>query len=203
MKELWEERYLVPNYVYGTKPNTWFKQFIDTHTPGKILMPAEGEGRNAVYAASKGWQVSAFDLTDAGRHKAMRLASEAGVTIEYITGDAMTIQYPENQFDALAIVFLHLPEDVRRIIFQRLTTFVKPGGHVVLECFDKRHFGNNKSGPKTIDLLYSPIQLQGYFNSLKMLVFEEANYEIDEGPLHQGPAAVIRMLGEKVDSTKV
>lgn len=201
MKELWEERYLVPDYVYGTKPNIWFKQFIDTHTPGKILMPAEGEGRNAVYAATKGWQVSAFDLTDTGRLKAMQLASKAGVTIEYITGDAMTIQYPENHFDTLAIFFLHMTDERRRIIFQRLTSFVKPGGHVVLECFSERHFGNTKSGPKTIDMLYSPIQLQEDFACLKMLVFEEANYEIDEGPLHQGPAAVIRMLATKEDST--
>jgi len=177
MKELWEERYLVPEYVYGTDPNGWFKLFIDTHSPGKILMPAEGEGRNAVYAASKGWQVSAFDLTDAGRHKAMKLAAREG--------------------DALGIIFMHLPEELRRRIFQRLTGFVKPGGFVVLECFDKKHFGNTKSGPKTIDLLYSPEQLKEDFSGIEMLSFEETSYEIDEGPLHRGPAEVIRILGKK------
>ena len=197
MKELWEERYLVPEYVYGTDPNGWFKLFIDTHSPGKILMPAEGEGRNAVYAASKGWQVSAFDLTDAGRHKAMKLAAREGVSIEYVTGDALSLLYPKNHFDALGIIFMHLPEELRRRIFQRLTGFVKPGGFVVLECFDKKHFGNTKSGPKTIDLLYSPEQLKEDFSGIEMLSFEETSYEIDEGPLHRGPAEVIRILGKK------
>ena len=197
MKEIWENRYTQSDYVYGTGPNEWFRQFIDGQKPGKILMAAEGEGRNAVYAAQKGWQVSAFDLTEAGPRKAASLALQAGVTIDYITADAQEVNYPANHFDALGIIFFHLPDSVRRHIFNRLSGFVRPGGFIVLECFSKKHFGNTRSGPKTIDLLYEPAAIRDDFADLEMVVFEEARYTIDEGALHQGPAEVIRLIALK------
>ena len=68
----WNDRYSNPEYAYGTAPNEWFKEQL-THLPGKgrILLPAEGEGRNAVFAAKQGWEVSAFDPSEAGREKAL------------------------------------------------------------------------------------------------------------------------------------
>jgi hypothetical protein len=70
----WNERYGADEYVYGKEPNGFLKEFIDNHPPGKILLPAEGEGRNAVYAASKGWEVTAFDFSEEGKKKALKLA---------------------------------------------------------------------------------------------------------------------------------
>ena len=61
MKEFWNERYSQEAYAYGTEPNAFFKSRIDQLSPGKLLLPAEGEGRNAVYAATKGFEVSAYD----------------------------------------------------------------------------------------------------------------------------------------------
>jgi len=197
MKEIWEERYAGDEFVYGTEPNEWFRQFIDNHKPGRILMAAEGEGRNAVYAAQKGWQVSAFDLTEAGRGKALSMARQAEVDIDYITADAQEVIYPNNHFDALGIVFFHLPEAIRRSVFQRLSGFVKPGGFIVLECFSKKHFGNTRSGPKTIDLLYDPAAVRGDFDHHELVVFAEAQYTINEGALHQGSAEVIRLMALK------
>ena len=86
MKEFWNERYAEKEYVYGKAPNKYFKEKIDEIKPGKILFPAEGEGRNAIYAASKDWEVSAFDISEKGKEKALKLSEEEGVHIDYKVG---------------------------------------------------------------------------------------------------------------------
>ena len=78
MKQFWDERYGDDEYAYGTKPNTWFAEQLARMAQGRLLLPAEGEGRNAVYAAKLGWEVTAFDISAAGRDKAMRLAEKHG-----------------------------------------------------------------------------------------------------------------------------
>lgn len=89
MKAFWNQRYDEPEYAYGTQPNLFFKDQLDQLTPGKLLMPAEGEGRNAVYAAGKGWEVTAFDSSSSGQKKALRLAQEKKVTLNYLVADAL------------------------------------------------------------------------------------------------------------------
>ncbi|MDX1604123.1 MAG: SAM-dependent methyltransferase, partial [Salinimicrobium sediminis] len=83
MQEFWNERYQREEYIYGKDPNEYLKAQLKNLTPGRILFPAEGEGRNAVHAAKKGWQVSAFDQSEEGRKKALRLAEAEGVEIDY------------------------------------------------------------------------------------------------------------------------
>ena len=75
---MWDQRYSEQPYAYGTAPNAFVKASLDTQKPGKILFAAEGEGRNAVYAAQQGWEVEAFDLSAAGRDKALALAKQNG-----------------------------------------------------------------------------------------------------------------------------
>lgn len=196
MKEIWEERYGAEEYIYGTEPNAWFRQFISSHAPGSLLLAAEGEGRNAVFAARHGWQVEAFDLTTNGKQKAMKLAAQQKVQIGYQTGDALTIAYPDDHFDAVGVFFLHLPANTRGAVLLRLTQFLKPGGVLVMECFSKKHFGN-PSGPRNLELLCEKEALARELSHLQLMVFEEADYVLDEGRHHQGPAAVIRVLAVK------
>ena len=83
MKDFWNDRYGRAEYAYGKEPNVFFKEQLDQLQPGKILLPAEGEGRNAVYAAEKGWQASAYDWSENAYKKAMQLAEEKKVNIDY------------------------------------------------------------------------------------------------------------------------
>ena len=80
--EKWNQNFSHPDYVYGKAPNVFLKQELDKLAPQTILFAAEGEGRNAVYAAQRGWKVSAFDISTAGRQKALRLAAENGVALD-------------------------------------------------------------------------------------------------------------------------
>lgn len=109
MENIWDIRYGKEEYFYGKEPNNYFKQEIGKLPPGKILLPGEGEGRNAVYAATLGWDVYAIDMSEAGRQKAFKLASEKGLNIRYEICNLQTYQYPVNEFDAVAIIFAHFP----------------------------------------------------------------------------------------------
>ena len=91
MKDMWEERYAADEYAYGEEPNAFFKACLDRlPAAGRLLLPGEGEGRNAVYAARQGWKVDAFDFSAAGRERALRLAERYGVHIDYEVADYET-----------------------------------------------------------------------------------------------------------------
>ena len=82
MKQMWDNRYRASEYAYGTEPNTFYKQTLDEYDlKGKILLAAEGEGRNAIYAAEKGLEVVAFDISEEGKKKALQLAKKKNVNI--------------------------------------------------------------------------------------------------------------------------
>src|SRR5690606_3132220 len=114
MKAFWNERYSQQAFVYGESPNDYLKEKLRAIPPAKILLPCEGEGRNAVYALQSGWQVSAFDQSEAGKQKAELLARKNNVEIKYTVSDLENIKFPEASFDALALIYAHFHQDSRR-----------------------------------------------------------------------------------------
>ncbi|MCF8243465.1 MAG: class I SAM-dependent methyltransferase [Melioribacteraceae bacterium] len=113
MKEKWDERYGNSEYIYGVEPNNFLSKELAKLKPGKILMPGEGEGRNAVYAAKNGWEVDAFDYSEKAKEKAEKLASENSVKINYRVADITELSLPFSTYDAAAIIFMHLDEKLR------------------------------------------------------------------------------------------
>ena len=141
MKDFWNARYGEEVYAYGTAPNVFFSSEFKKILPGKALFPAEGEGRNAVFAACCGWEVVAFDQSDAGRTKALQLAAAKGVEIDYIVTSVTDFDAKEETFDALVLVYAHFPEPVRKIFHQKLARMLKAGGYLVLEGFSTEPAG--------------------------------------------------------------
>ncbi|MHB8260831.1 MAG: class I SAM-dependent methyltransferase [Bacteroidia bacterium] len=138
MSNLWNERYAQKEYFYGEEPNVFFAEQLKNPKQGKIIFPCEGEGRNAVYAASCGWEVEAFDSCETGKIKALQLANNKGLTINYIIEDAISINYPKNSFDAVAFIYAHFPPDIRNQIHQKAITWLKPGGKIIMEAFNPK-----------------------------------------------------------------
>lgn len=103
-KNMWNERYMDNDFVYGKEPNLFFKEWLQKFEPGYLLMPADGEGRNGVFAAQLGWEVTSFDLTEEGKLKALELAKENKVTIDYIVGDLEELQFNKESFDAIGLI---------------------------------------------------------------------------------------------------
>jgi len=197
-KTFWDERFAENEYIYGTEPNAFFKSALDNLKPGKILLPAEGEGRNAVYAASKGWDVWAFDQSTEGQKKALNLAAQRGVTINYLVNDIEQFA-SEIKFDALALVYAHFHDSVRASYHHKLLSFLKPGGIMLLEAFHQRQMPLTSGGPKSTEMLYDEEKLNNDFKPfLETLTYTEGKYQINEGLYHKGMAEIIRFSGRKI-----
>jgi 2-polyprenyl-3-methyl-5-hydroxy-6-metoxy-1,4-benzoquinol methylase len=120
MKQFWNDRYTESEFAYGKEPNQFLKVHIHLLPKGKVLFVAEGEGRNAVFASKNGYQVTAFDYSDSGRKKALALALENNVEIEYEVSDVLQLSYQKNSFDAIVFIFAHFPSDIRKEAHQEL-----------------------------------------------------------------------------------
>lgn len=197
MKTMWDERYASDTFVYGREPNGFFKEQISGLPPGKILLPAEGEGRNAVFAASRGWKVVAFDNSVEARKKALKLASEQNVTLDYRLVSYDEFEYNTSDFDVIALIYAHVPGKIRQSLYRKMLGFLKPGGTVILEGFSKKQLRNNSGGPKNIDLLFSEEELKEDFLSLSEINIRETDIILNEGEFHKGNASVIRLTGKK------
>jgi 2-polyprenyl-3-methyl-5-hydroxy-6-metoxy-1,4-benzoquinol methylase len=197
MKEVWDSRYSQNEYIYGIKPNEYLKSFLETNKPGSILLPADGEGRNSVYAAKVGWQVDAFDYSESAQKKALQLAKLNKVSINYTVSDVMNFS-TTNSYDLIALVYLHLIPNIRTEFFSRLSTMLKPDGYILLEAFSKNQLKNSSGGPKDINLLYNLTEINNDFQNLKNKELIETEIFLDEGDLHQGKANVIRLLAQKI-----
>jgi 2-polyprenyl-3-methyl-5-hydroxy-6-metoxy-1,4-benzoquinol methylase len=199
MKEVWNQRYSQPAYVYGESPNVFFANELNKIQPGKIILPCEGEGRNAVYAAKKGWDVLAFDMSEAGKEKAKALALKHKVTVNYTVSDILDAKY-ENA-DVVGLIYAHFPDTIRSLAHHQISSWLKPGGKLILEAFNPLQINNQSGGPKDISMLYTIEMLQADFTSLHIESIEYKNITLDEGPLHQGAANVIQMIASKKETT--
>jgi len=202
MKAKWEERYGAEDYAYGTSPNEFFRAQLDQLKPGKILLPAEGEGRNAAYAAEKGWDVSAFDQSENGQQKALQLAQAKHVKINYDVYDSVPLPYPPASFDAVGLIYSHFGPEHSSAFNRHFAELLKPGGLVILECFSKKHLAYNSQnpavgGPKDEAFLFSEEEIRADFPNFEPLLLAEEEIELKEGKFHIGRGMVIRFVGRK------
>lgn len=202
MKEFWDQRYSQKEYAYGETPNEYFRNQITSLTPGKILMPADGEGRNGVFPATLGWKVDAFDISTEGKRKAELLADKHKVNIHYVIGACGQITFPENSFDAIALIYMHLPPAFMAECHRQLVEYLKPGGVIIFEGYSKKHIAYQHAnptagGPRDIDMLFDIAQIQREFPSISFTSLSEEEIDLQEGQFHEGKAMVIRFTGKK------
>lgn len=204
MNNFWDNRYNRTEYVYGETPNLFFQEQMKAYEPGSILLPAEGEGRNAVYAATKGWEVYAFDQSVQAKNKALQLAEKNKVSISYQVGDFSSIipTYAKESFDLIAIIFLHVPPTLSEPYFKSLLPLLKPGGHIIFEGFSKGHVkyqqeNSSVGGPGHPDMLYRLEQIRHIFSETTIEYVAEEEVTLSEGVGHNGKGKVIRMVARK------
>ncbi|MGY4539518.1 SAM-dependent methyltransferase [Mucilaginibacter sp. UYNi724] len=201
-KNLWDDRYKEESYAYGKCPNLFFKHWLQKFKPGSILMPADGEGRNGVFAAGLGWNVTSTDLSAEGKFKAQELAKEKDVTIDYVVGDLEQIQFEVASFDCIGLIYAHFAAEKKSLLHQKLTSYLKPGGLVIFEAFSKEHLrliqlDSKVGGPMDINMLFSKEELSADFENYDFLVMEEEETQLDEGKYHNFQSSVIRFVAKK------
>ncbi|TCD25499.1 class I SAM-dependent methyltransferase [Pedobacter psychrodurus] len=198
----WNDRYSTDEFAYGEQPNNYLKEQLTQLDTGTILFPAEGEGRNAVFAAKLGWKVSAFDISTEGKNKALQLAENNKVSINYQVGELQELDYKAEQFDAIALIYAHFPSAIKSAYHKILGNYLRKGGLVIFEAFSKKHLDylakNEKvGGPKEIDMLFSIEEIKSDFDNYEIIVLEEKEIELNEGLFHNGLGSVIRFVGRK------
>lgn len=202
MKEFWDQKYSQEAYAYGESPNEYFKKTLEGLIPGRILMPADGEGRNGVYAATLGWQVDAFDMSVEGKRKAEALASKQNVKINYLVGECAAMSYPKDTFDAIGLIYAHFPAAVKSACHRQLMDYLKPGGFIIFEAYSKQQINYQRTnpkagGPKDVDTLFAMDEIKQDFREIEFIYLNEEEVELQEGEYHSGKGMVIRLFGKK------
>jgi SAM-dependent methyltransferase len=196
----WDQQFAAAEFKYGTEVNQFLRQQAAQLPPGaRVLLPGDGEGRNSVWLAQQGFQVTAMDSSRVGLDKAQRLAAQKGVAIETIHADLTDWVPTPAGVDAVVLTFVHLPETLRATVHQRLVRALRPGGRLILEAFHPLQLGKPSGGPKvaamlfTLDLLRGDLQsaLQG---DLTEVLGWEGEDHLSEGPGHQGLAHLTRFV---------
>lgn len=198
----WNDRYSNDEFAYGEEPNNYLKEQLANQNAGTILFPAEGEGRNAVYASKMGWKVTAFDISNEGKNKALKLAEKNNVSIDYKVGELETLDFESEQFDAIALIYAHFPASIKSKIHQTLDQYLKKEGIIIFEAFSKKHIdyvtANEKvGGPKDIESLFSIDEIKADFPNYEIIELAEKEIELNEGFFHNGKGSVIRFVGRK------
>ena len=195
MHSIWDERYASHETVYGKEINVFLGQTLSTLPPGRLLLPCEGEGRNAIAAARQGWEVDAFDGSAVAVQKTLHGAEEAGVAVRCVQADAMEYPVAPGHYDAVGLVFAHMPPALRRDFHRRMASGLRPGGTLILEGFGHGQLAFTSGGPRELGMLFTEEMLRDDFAGLEVVQCETREVVLDEGPFHQGRAQVTRFIG--------
>jgi cyclopropane fatty-acyl-phospholipid synthase-like methyltransferase len=197
-QKMWDERFAQAEPVYGDAPNDFLQaQTFRLHSGMKVLVPADGYGRNGIWLARQGLQVHTVDLSPVGVERAQKAARAAGLHMTIELGDLSVWYWPQQELDAVVSIFLHLPPEMRVKVHASMLRAVKPGGMVILEAFTPAQLQHSSGGPKQAELLYTAEMLRRDFAPAEALELEEKERQLDEGRMHRGLASVVRAVFHK------
>ncbi|HYG77066.1 MAG TPA: class I SAM-dependent methyltransferase [Planctomycetota bacterium] len=196
--EFWNERYSGDDLAYGSAPNEFLASVAGQFPPaGEALDIGAGEGRNALFLASRGLNVLAVDQSAVGMQKAQRLASERGLSLRTQAVDLQNFDAPPNSFDVVSSIFVHLPETLRATVHKRLALWLKPGGIYVLEAYAPDQIQRGTGGPKD-PLLLAPLEvILRELSGLEIAHQAALVRTVTEGRFHSGEASVIQVIARK------
>jgi SAM-dependent methyltransferase len=194
---MWDQRYSQPGFAYGTEPNGFLVSVVDRIPPGRVLSLGEGEGRNATFLASLGFEVVAVDLSEVGLDKCRRLAAERGVRVTTMTADLREFTIVPESWEGIVSIFCHLPRDVRARVYRAAVAGLKPGGVFVFEAYTPRQLEYGTGGPSSEALLVSLHDLLRELSGLRFILAVEKEREVLEGVYHNGVAHVVQVVGIK------
>jgi SAM-dependent methyltransferase len=193
----WNDRYGSEDYFFGKEPNEFLKNKIEEIPPGKALFIGDGEGRNSVYAAKKGWNVISLDISDVAKTKAKKLADENNVQLEYIVCDALDYDFPVEKFDLVAIIYFHVETERRMDFDQNIIRSLKPNGKIILLVYEEDNLSDGDGGPSDKNLLYNLSDIAENYIDLEFNTFlKEQLSRVKKG--RQQDSVVIKFVGTKL-----
>jgi len=194
----WDAKYALDDYFYGTEPNAWLVGQKGHLRPGmRVLAVADGEGRNSVWLAGRGLEVTAVDASPKALAKAAALAEARGVALTRIAADLRDWDWPRASFDLVVAIFAHFRPADRPLIHRRMLEALIPGGRLLLEAYSPYQRLFDTGGPKDLDMLYTAHRLEADFAAAEIIHSCETKTTLDEGSGHQGRAAVTRLIARR------
>ncbi|WP_029933931.1 class I SAM-dependent methyltransferase [Thiomicrospira pelophila] len=195
---MWNQKFNRQDYLYGTEPNDFLRSAAEQLSPNsKVLCIAEGEGRNAIFLAKLGHQVTAMDASEVGLNKAKQLAKKNGVSLKTLVADLADFEMGVSRWDAVIAIFCHLPPSLRKLVNQKIVTALKPNGLFIAEAYSKKQIEHDTGGPKDLNLLMDLNQVKSELTGLDWLLASEIKREIIEGAGHTGLGEAIQLIGIK------
>ena len=196
-REKWNQRYGTTEYAYGKQPNDYLKSVSYKIPSGKVLCLAEGEGRNAVYLAEQGYQVTALDYSSRAIEKAEQLARQREVAIHAICADLEQFDFTQTQWQAIISVFAHLPPYIRKKVHSAVSKSLAPRGIFILEAYAPDQLKFNSGGPPNPELLMNLNEIKDELTGLEFEISHQIERNVTEGTYHSGQGAVIQILAIK------
>jgi len=194
----WNERYSSASYYYGTEPNDFLREQAHVIPQGgKVLCLGEGEGRNAVFLAGRGYDVVALDQSPVGLEKAQRLAIAKSVRIQTLVANLDGYRFDAGRWDGIVSIWCHLPSAMRSAIHRQIIVGLQPGGVFLLEAYTPGQIRHGTGGPKDVDLLPSLTELRRDLDGLELLLGQEHERMVLEGAGHTGLSAVVQIVARR------
>jgi SAM-dependent methyltransferase len=187
-REDWNDRYAQKELVWTAEPNRRFAAEVGGLEPGRALDLACGEGRNAVWLAERGWQVTGVDFSDVALAKAAELAASRGVEVDWLVADVLEYRPEARAFDLVAVLYLQLPRDELLHALESAAGAVAPGGTLLVLGHDTTNLTHGHGGPKDASVLYTAADV---VPALRDLVVERAEAVERTVPLADGEAVAI------------
>lgn len=196
---MWDKRYDTETYVYGTEPSRFLKLNTEFLTGADtVLAVADGEGRNSVFLAEQGLNVTAMDSSSVGLEKARRLAQERGVQVDFQLADLKGYDWDGAQYDVVAAIFIQFADPAFRAeIFDGMERVLKTGGMLMLHGYTPKQIEYGTGGPPVPELLYTRDMLADRFSDWEVIRLEEYEAELQEGPGHSGRSALIDLIAKR------
>jgi SAM-dependent methyltransferase len=196
---VWDQRYSEPGFAYGTEPNDFLAANAERYLParGEVLCLAEGEGRNAVFLARRGYRVTGVDGSAVGLAKARALAEQHGVAIATVVADLGQFELGVTRWDGIVSIWCHLPSQLRVRVHRAVVAALRPGGALLLESYTPEQLAYKTGGPPSADMMMTLAQAREELAGLELVVAEEKVREVHEGKYHEGPSAVVQVIARK------
>lgn len=196
---MWDRRFSGDEYLFGREPIDYLRSKAPLlPAGGSVLCVADGEGRNSVWLAQKGFNVQAFDISEVGVAKARLLASEAGVYVDYTVADCEQYDWAAQSHDGVVAVFIQFADpEMRERLFTNMVRALKPGGVLILQGYTPRQLDYKTGGPGQLSHLYTADLMREAFKDLRIVELVEYEAELNEGARHAGRSALLGLVATK------
>ena len=185
------------DYTYKSGPDEFFKVFIEGLQPGRILLPAEGDGHNAIFAAARGWEVNIFDFSLNARRKALELWHKEGISLDYFVADIEFHELEEEMYDVIALIHVHFQPHNRSYIHKKLVSSLKTGGFFLVEAYGMENSADKTGSHPAREVLYDLKDMQSDFSGLEIETLYKTETDVVNKGAGLSPATIIRMIALK------